>query len=485
MPVSNNNIVRHTSIYLFGDILRRSVSLIMLPIYTHYLTPENYGVIELLSMTIDLATIIFGARIAQAIFRFYCAADSADDKNCVIGSALLLAVLLNGIGALVVAVFAGPLSLAIFSDLSYKIYIVLISISMALLPLTEIPLTFVRAQRKPWLYFSFSTLRLVFQLALNIYLVIYLDMHIFGVLYSAIISSSIMALVLVTYTLSNTGFRASITTCKTLFTFSLPIKIAAIGSFYLTFGDRYILNIYTNLTQVGIYSLGYKFAFIFTILSWDTFEKVWDTEKYAVRGRSDAKLIYQKIFLFMNIALIFIGLWMSLFTKDLLKIMSAPSFHEAYKIVPILILAYIIQSWTRYCNLGLLLENRTVQMAYAEAFASAIITVAYLSLIPVYGIYGAAWATVAGFSARFYWVNKQSKRLYDMELPWKKVILITSLAICIYALSLLIPDNISVSITLRLLLAILFILSAWILPILSMNEKSELMAIARRRKFTP
>jgi len=94
-----NKIVRHTGIYLFGDILRRSVSLIMLPIYTRYLTPEDYGVVELLSMIIDLATIIFGARIAQAIFRFYCTAKSDSDKNNVIASALFLAVLLNGIGA--------------------------------------------------------------------------------------------------------------------------------------------------------------------------------------------------------------------------------------------------------------------------------------------------------------------------------------------------------------------------------------------------
>ena len=81
MNATKNNMVSHTSIYMLGDILRRSVSLIMLPIYTRYLTPENYGVVELLSMLIDFASIIFGAQVGQAIFRYYCTAKSDEEKK--------------------------------------------------------------------------------------------------------------------------------------------------------------------------------------------------------------------------------------------------------------------------------------------------------------------------------------------------------------------------------------------------------------------
>ena len=155
--------------------------------------------------------------------------------------------------------------------------------------------------------------------------------------------------------------------------------------------------------------------------------------------------------------------------------MSDPAFLDAHKIVPIVILAYIIQSWTRYCNFGILLSNKTAHMAYAEALASAVITIAYFTLIPAYGIYGAAWSTVIGFSARFYWVNKHGKRLYDMDLPWKKVIFISTIAICIYLFSLFIPDDMIVSLALRSLLVITFIIALFVIPVLSTSEKSELI----------
>jgi len=155
--------------------------------------------------------------------------------------------------------------------------------------------------------------------------------------------------------------------------------------------------------------------------------------------------------------------------------MSDPAFLDAYKIVPIIILAYIFQAWTKFCNLGILLSNKTMQIAYAEVIAAAVITAAYFSLIPKYGIYGAAWATVIGFVARFYWTNRKAKQLFDMELPWRKVSLASILTLFCFSLSLMIPEDILISVALRSVLVIVFVVLFFSLPILSGNEKTQLL----------
>ena len=43
-------LLTHSSIYGIGTVVSQIVAFIMLPIYTRYLTPEDYGVVELLSM---------------------------------------------------------------------------------------------------------------------------------------------------------------------------------------------------------------------------------------------------------------------------------------------------------------------------------------------------------------------------------------------------------------------------------------------------
>lgn len=470
---------------MLGDILRRSVSLIMLPIYTRYLTPEDYGVVELLSMLIDFVSLVFGARVGEAVFRFYCTASSEKDKKSIIASALLLSIILSAIGAIIVTIFSGPLANSIFSDESFKAYIALFAINLFLEPFLEIPLIHIRAQQKAWLFFMFSVTKLILQLALNIYLVVLMKMHVEGVIYSAVITSTIMGIILTGYSVSNSGMNATRAATKTLFSFSLPLKLAALCSFYLAFGDRYILNMFTDLSQVGIYSLGYKFGFIFLFLTWVPFQKMWDSERYVIHKKPDAIHIYKKIFLYVSFALILAGLCISLFTKDLLIIMSAPAFQSAYEIVPIIIIAYIFQAWSGYCNLGILLSNKTMHIAYAEVFGALIITIAYFTLIPLYGIYGAALSTVIGFASRFFWTYIKSNQYYNMHLPWKKVLLMAILAALFFYLSLLAPNEIMLSILWRIALIISFVTASFALPIFSKNEKDEIWNKVRnlRRAF--
>jgi len=474
MKTSENKVVKHSSIYMFGDILRYSTSLIMLPIYTRFLTPDDYGVIELLTMLIDITALILGARIGVSVFRFYCTATTSTEKNNIISSALIIGTFFITIGTIILLLLSETLAITIFSDASFQYYIVLFAITMFCLPLIEIPLVHIRAQQKPWLFFYFSIAKLVMQVGLNIYFIIFLGMHVEGVAYSAVISSIVMATALTGYSLSQAGMSVSITTCKKIFSFTLPLIFASLGTFYLTFGDRYILSIYTDFSQVGIYALGYKFGFIFMILSWVPFEKIWDSEKYEIHKRPNAKATYQAYFLYVNIILITLGLCISLFTKDLIKIMADPAFLNAHQVVPIIILAFILQAWTKFCDLGILLKKKTMQIAHAELIAVIVMTFAFFTLIPAYGFYGAAWSAVIGFGTKFYWTYIKAKKLYDMELPWLKVNLTVLLAITFFLISLLIPDEIITSIALRLVLISAFIAAFFALPIFSQHEKEKI-----------
>ena len=476
---SSKKLISHTSIYMLGDILRRAVSLIMLPIYTRYLTTSDYGVVELLSIVIDFTSIVFGARVGQAVFRFYCTSNTKQEKNAVISSALFLSTITNAFGVAIVYMLADRISILVFSSPEYSTLIQLFAFTMLLEPFMQIPLTHMRAEQRPWLFLMFSVTKLTIQLSLNIYLIVVLDMHVEGVIYSAVISGGIMSVLLTAYSLSRVGFNIDRHRCKTLFNFSLPLKIATFGSFYLAFGDRYILNLYTDLSQVGIYALGYKFGFIFLVLAWDPFQNLWDSEKYNVYKKDNAKEIFQQVFLYINLLLVFIGLAISSLTEDLLRIMSDPAFLDAYKVAPIIILAYLIQAWTKYCSFGILISNKTMQLAYAEAIGVVTITIAYFALIPTYGIYGAAWATVFGFTARFIWTYKKGDEYYPMNLPWSQVLAALAAALATLYIAYLLPDNLILSICSKLILLVIFAVAVITSPIISPSDRATLVKTLR------
>lgn len=476
---SGGKTLSHTGIYTLGNILRNIASLVMLPIYTRYLTPADYGTVELLSMLVDFVSIVVGLRMGEAIFRFYCDSDDPREKGAIISTALWLSGLLNGAGVLILILLSAPLAGWIFGDIGFARYIFLFSFALLTQAFVEVPMLFVRAQQRPWLFLIFSVIKLGLQVSLNVYFVVVRQMHVEGVIYSALISSVTMALILSGYTVAAAGARFSVAVARKLVSFSLPIMLSTIGAFYLTFGDRYIIRVFTDLTEVGIYSLAYKFGFMLFFFTWDPFSKIWDSQKYEIHRRADAVAVYQRVFVFLSLFMTTSALIVALFVKDLLVVMSDPAFVDAYRIVPIVLLAYIVQAWTFYANFGILLKGNTLQIAYAEGVAVVAITVAYFSLIPLWGGVGAAVATVIGFGTRLYFVHERARREYDMKLPWATAAALLLWAAAVYALSLFAPAAFWMSVLIRTALFGVFVAGVLWLPVLAARDRELLRSVLR------
>ncbi len=462
--------VSHAGIYAFGNIIQRIVSFIMLPIYTRYLTPADYGTIELLSMILDVTSIITGLGIGQAVFRFYSFYERENEKKEIISTSLMLVIMVNILGFLTILSFSSPLSHFVFGSDNYIRYIQLFSITLVFQAANTIPFIFIRIQQRPWMFVSLSVCKLFLQLSLNIYFVVLLNMKVEGVIYSALISSGFMALVLTCYTLPKTGPRFSLQKALRMVNFSYPMILTGIGTFYLTFGDRYFLRVFDNLTTVGIYSLGYKFGFLLIMLTWQPFSSTWDANKYEHYKSKNIEM-FQRIFLYISLITFFVAFCISVFIKDLLIIMADPSFLSAYKIVPIILLVFFFQGWTAFVDLGIYVKGNTNQFVYATIISIAVITLGYVYLIPIWGVYGAAIATILAYVARFLWIYFQARRTFNMHLPWSKVYAIGVIYAVLYGLSTLSPGNIFYSILYHCLIVIIFVVAIVSLPILDRELK--------------
>jgi O-antigen/teichoic acid export membrane protein len=90
MSSSTQRIVKHSTIYAIGNILRQIASFIMLPIYTHFLSPADYGVVGLLTFAMSIAEAFFGARLGEAMPKYYFQEGTPRRKNAVISTAFII-----------------------------------------------------------------------------------------------------------------------------------------------------------------------------------------------------------------------------------------------------------------------------------------------------------------------------------------------------------------------------------------------------------
>lgn len=477
MSNTRTRIVRHGSVYLLGNILQRAVSFIMLPIYTHYLTPADYGVLELLSMVIDFVAIIFGLRVADAVFRYYAKYKEQRDKNEVITTSMFLLLILNVMGVFLIWSTAGLLSHMVFGESAKASLLMLFSFTLLTQSLVSVPMVFLKARQKSFTFLGFSISKLLMQLGLNIYFIVFLGMRVEGVIYSALITGVIMSSVLSVYTLSITGIHCSLAKAKQIVKFSIPLIGAALLAFYFTFGDRYFLQLFSGTEEVGIYALAYKFGFLLGFLVLGPFSSIWNSEMYSVAFKKNGTEIFQDVFLIISTVMIFFAVGISVFIKEFLMIMSAPAFWPAAKIVPLIMGAYLLQGWTWYGSLGILLKERTIERTYGNVFTAIVITPGYLFLIPLYGAMGAALATFIAFGFRCWYLNWRGSKLFNMHLPWFRMLPALALSSVTVFVSMFGPETLLPGFIYHTAIMLTFTILFFVIPILPSYMRDKFLGI--------
>ncbi len=473
-------IARHSSVYMIGMILTRLAPLVMIPLYTHYLTPDDYGVVALLVMTGDVIAILISMGLSVAVFRFYAEKEQESEKKKVVSTALVMgnALFFCIFGTLVI--FSSQVSTLVFGSAEYTYYFQLTFVALALQASIEIPLSYLRARSKSSEFVIVSIVRTVLQLTLNVVLIAVVHLGILGILYSTLTTFAITASYLMYVTIRDCGITVSRSIGRQLVSYGYPLVFSNMGEFILTFSDRFFLKAYTNLTEVGLYTLGYKFGMFVSFIVLAPFHQHWSIEMFKIDKRPDREEVFRKVLMAVSMAALIFIFMLSVFIKEIVHILASPSYLSAYKVVPIVALGYYYFGLARFFRLGAMITKRTKYIAYSTSIAAVVNVLLNLLLIPRFGMFGAGAATVGSFFVQFavmaYWSNK----LYPVSFSWTRLNLLLLYAIVILLVSYsVMPDNILLGILKDSIFALIFLGSMyffWMRP----EEKNIVRNIIRK-----
>ena len=469
--------IGHSGIYTLGIVLNRIISIAMLPIYTRYLTPADYGVLEMLEITVDVVSIVAGLGILNGLTKYYYRLESEEERNKLVSTLFVLVIVFYLAGCLVGGTCSQLLSKIVFKGEQHSNLIAISFLNLFLQILFHANMSYLQTQKRSLSFIVFSSLNVGLKLGLNILFVIYLRMGVIGVLYSALISFIVLDGVMTFRTFSRVGFHFSRKISKELIKFGYPFVLSGLCAFVTTYSDRFFLNHYTDLSSVGIYSLGYKFGFLLMMFPVQPMMGIWMVQRFEIVKQEGYEQLFNKFLSWFVIVTLTVALTISLFIRDVLQVMSAPAFLEAYKIVPIILLAYFFQACTDYFDFGIYHSGKTKHMAYGT-FTAAIVVIAFnFLLIPKFGIYGAAWATLIGFIARLIYYYQASQMLHKIEFQFRKPLITLSLAVMVFMANIVITGKFSylsekiVSFIFSAFLMFLFITSLFVFNIINRDER--------------
>jgi O-antigen/teichoic acid export membrane protein len=407
----------HSLIYAFGTLIRKGIGFLMIPIYTRYLLPEDYGVLELLITTFEITGIFIGFGIITSISRHYYEFNDEKDRYSVISTAIILQLVILCGASVILLVFSDNLAYLVFGNDGYNFHFKLMILSFLLSRLVEPPLIYLRIQEKSIKYICLILLKFVIALGLNIYTIIILNLGIIGILYSGIISSGLLWIYLFISTLREVGLNFSQSKAISMIKYGAPMALSFLGSFIITFSDRYFLRVYSSLAEIGIYSVGNKFASSIFILN-SAFWMIWEVKRFELISLRDTEDVFKRVFNYYSFIIITAGVLLSIFIKPIIQIVTGPLYYDANSVVPILVLAYIFLIWIDFANLGILISKKTIYLALSNLSASAVCLGANYALIPSFGSIGAAWAKFIAYSTLLIITFVFSQRLYKINYGW-------------------------------------------------------------------
>lgn len=468
---------KHSLIYGLGSVLAKLLAFLLLPLYTRYLTPADYGVYSLLIITGTVAGILLKLGLGSALFREVIYQES--EESTVVSTSLYFLLAESALFLALLLLISAQLSSLIFGVPDYAYLLRLIFISATLGVLDVVAMVKLRIHTQSALFAALTVTKLLIAIALNILFIVVLRRGVEGLVMTLVIQSAISAGISLAILARELRPAFSVPILKRLLTFGVPLVPFGLSAQVLTYADRYFLKHFSTATEVGLYSLGYNIGMVLNLLV-SAVQLAWPAQMFAIAKQPNAEKHLSRILTYYLLFMGFVGLGLSVLAREVLRILTTPSFYGAYVVVPLVSMSCVFYGVMYMTNSGLETRNKVKYMSVTIVIAAIFnLSLNYL-LIPSYGMMGAAWATFISYLAlaaiqlainlHFWYIRYEYGRILRLVVAWG----------LIYAASLFVrTQNIWLDASLKLALLATYPLILYLLRFYSRDELNALQQISR------
>lgn len=452
------NILKHSLVYGISNIAQKASGVILLPLFTYYLTVEEYGRYGLLFITTVILSQSLVLGQSSSVIRYNNLVDYRDKKKSIFYTLTTIVLFVTIIFVIISELYLNQISSWFGSSEDFKLPIKVCIYIVAVVTLNNILLGKVRADERSILYTVSGLIKIVVQIGFTVYFLVILKMGLVGVLLGQLSGEVSTVLVVVPSLLKEIEFKFEKSIIKDSLNFGFPLVFSAVAINLLNGSDRYIIKFLIGEKVLGLYELGYRVGGVINMMMIIPFNLSLLPMAYKVYQTEGDKDYYKKLKTYLAFVLIWAGLALSLFSKEIVELFALnSSYYSAYQVVPFIILAYILYGISTISSLGMFLSGKNFYMAFITMLCAGINIGLNFWLIPQFGIIAAAINTVIAFFIQDILSIVASNKYYRINYEYFKLtkLFVTGFMLFI-ACSYLLTDSLSVNISIKLIASLLF-----------------------------
>jgi O-antigen/teichoic acid export membrane protein len=443
-------LTKDSLVYGVGMAGQKMIGLILLPVLTRVFQPAEYGASELIGLLLLMASYFVVLGNDAALLRFTYDTDSDLERRRIASLGLLFRVVVAILLTFLCLPAGRFLSQVIFNSPDFEKFIVVTMADLPFATVVKFCIDLLRVRLRPAQFVAYSLGNLAAIAVLTLALtpsvlqvelpltgsIVSLHGHgmgLMGVFVARLVADVIFTAIGLIWTWKDFGRPVSLAVLGGMLRYGLPLVPVGLAQFVLAYADRYVLNKYVSLDQVGPYSVGAKVA-SFMMLFVAAFQYAWGPFAISIFREANARETYAKVFLLYAFVAGAIGLLLTGLAREFLALITTSHFAHGYRIAGFLVFAAIAQGAFFIPATGLQIAKRTGWMGTTAVLAAVLNVVLNLVLVRPFEAFGVAAASLVSQVAATIFLFVVAQRIYPVPFHPGRVLLTFVMAIGLAAL---------------------------------------------------
>ena len=452
----NKFYIRKALDYTAGSFFNKLLLILFIPIFTHFMVPEEYAVYTNLMIFFSFTGLIYFLGMQQAIISFYHSEKTNEYKFSMISSVYITLILVGLILSLFIIFFKKELSLLITRTTEYDYLFIWLAVILFFNSIYSITLSFLNIMERSKNYVILSAVQNTIVLFLVIISTLgktfrldhYFKFFAFATIIAAIISIVNMLSILSKISISKTKRKIfSMKIVASLFKFGIVMIPGTFALIILRASDRYMLTYLSanSLYDVGIYAVGYRIGMIMQFLV-SIVSLVYYPYAMRIADQPGAKESYRSIFKYFIISGSILGFLIIFFSPEIFQIFINRSYSEAIKVVFFGVISNFLLGAFNIINISFYLKKKAGNIALAVGIGAILNIILNYVLIPKYGMYGAGFSSIIAYLFIVIFNFSIARRIYNIGYKFIYLIIALAVLFIVAYINYLIPVNILISI---------------------------------------
>ena len=411
---------KHSAIYGLGGLVSRILAVLLLPLYTRYLSPSDYGKVETLIALTTVIGIVLRMGIHSAFFRFYFDSPEQDHRRLVLRTSFWFTMAMATAGLIVGVALSSQISDLLFGTTDDAELVAAAFVGLWAGMNYEQLTSLFRVEERSTAFVAASLSNVLLTIGATLILVVALDMGPIGVIVGNFTGTLLVYAALVGYRREQLGLQFDRGLLREMNRFGTPLVPTALFLWVTNFSDRLFLVQLADVTEVGLYSVGVRIASAMVLLL-TAFRLAWPAFAYSIEDEDEARRTYAYVLTYLVLVATWVATALALLSPWIVEAIADPAFDESSRVVGPLAFAAVVFGAYIVVAIGVGRARRTQFNWVVTGVAAAVNIVLNLVLIPPYGMIGAAVATVAAYTTMFVGMAWWSQRIYPVPYQWRRV----------------------------------------------------------------